>query len=251
MTGISPEVRNWCDVLDGYISKEIYLGINKESTLVVIGSKYPHLYDKFKVDMWVIKNNNSRVEYDHYKSGIYDGKYIVYLNMNLNRYVKDMLIHEVKHSYDDWNRIINGGKPIKDTWEIKNIYTKDFEDLVLNGSSKFPRLHKIVKLYYLSSKLETPAYLENELDNPGLGRYRKIGDLLMDYDTDSFYNKKNRPIKGLVSEFNKLNTEYNIPLFRKFKNIDSFLNYSKKRFNIRGRDIIKRVDKMIYTHIKK
>lgn len=245
MTGISFESREWVNI--------IYDLLNRTKTINdithIYGKDYPEVYNNFKVDIWVITNSN-RIEYDHYKSGYYGDEYVVFLNIPLIKLVRDMLVHEIKHAYEDWNRIINGGKPMKDTWEIKNIYTKDFETLVLGKSVNYPRLGGLIKLYYLSSKLETPAYLENEYDNPNLAKYRDIGKTLRDYDTDRFYKRNRKLIRGLDSEFNDLIKDNDIPLFNKFKNVEEFIKYSKKRFNHRGRDIVKRVDRMVYTLCK-
>ena len=117
VAGISFIVRDWSDVLSEEVNKHVE-GPDMSENLVVYGDDYPDLYEKFSVDFWVITNSNV-VEYDHYKSGFNDnGSYIVYLNLPLSRLNMDMLIHESKHAYDDWNRLRNGGKPIKDTWEV-------------------------------------------------------------------------------------------------------------------------------------
>lgn len=216
------------------------------------GKDFPNAYKDFKVDKWVIINSG-RIEYDHWKSGYNDnGEYVVYLNMPMHSIGGSALVHEIKHAYDDWNRISKGAPPIRDGWEIKNIYTPDFEKLVLGGSYKLnPMLHPIIRYYYLGSKLESPAYLENEYDNSSLGGdYRGTAKKMMDFKASNFLNKKGEPAKGLQESWTKLITEYNIPFFRKFKNVVDFLNYTEKHFNKRGRNIMKRIDKMRYIHNK-
>jgi hypothetical protein len=156
------------------------------------------------------------------------------------------LNHEIKHAYDDWNRIKAGGKAIKDTWEINNIYTKDFEKLILGGRGLFPQLTSVIYNYYLASKLETPAYLETDYDKGGID-YKNIGLKLKNFDIKSFFNKEGGPAKGLEMEFEKLK-KYDIPLFKKFNNVFDFLNWTKKYFNKRGDDIFRRVTKMRYVH---
>ena len=218
------------------------------------GKDFPEEYKDFSVDKWVI-NSSNRIEYDHRKSGYNNkGEYVVQLNMPMSSIGGSALVHEIKHAFDDWNRISKGAPPLRDGWEIKNIYTPDFEKLVLGGSYKLsPMLHPIIRYYYLGSKLESPAYLENEYDNSSLGGdYRGTAKKIMNFKASNFLNKKGLPAKGLQESWTKLITEYDIPFFRKFKNVVDFLNYTEKYFNKRGRDIIKRIDKMRYVHnIKK
>lgn len=214
------------------------------------GKNFPDAYEDFKVDKWII-TSSSRIEYDHWKSG-YDesGQYIVYLNMPLYSVGGSALVHEIKHAYDDWNRMSKGAPPIRAGWEIKNIYTPDFEKLVLGGSFKLsPMLHPIIRYYYLGSKLESPAYLENEYDNASMmGSYRDTAKKLINFKASNFLDKRGRPAKGLQESWDKLITEFDIPFFRKFKNVVDFLTYTEKHFNKRGRDILNRIDKMRYVH---
>lgn len=222
----------------------------KIEKIVIEGKNYPEAYEDFKVDRWIITNSN-RIEYDHWKSGYNDdGEYEVYLNMSMSSVGGSALVHEIKHAYDDWNRISKGYPPIRDSWEVKNIYTKDFEKLVLGGSFKLsPMLHPIIRYYYLGSKLEAPAYLENEYDYSSYaGSYRDTAKKLMNFKASNFLTKKGYPAKGLQESWTKLITDYDIPLFRKFPNVVDFLKYTEKYFNKRGRDILRRIDKMRYVH---
>ena len=213
--------------------------------VIIHGDEFPEVYEEFPVDIWVIKNSN-RIEYDHYNSGYEEGLYVVYLNMPISFISESALNHEVKHAYDDWNRIKSGGKPIKDTWEIKNIYTKDFEKLILGGRGKFPQLSNVIHNYYMASKLETPAYLETDYDRGGID-YKNVGLSLKDFNIKNFFKKDGRPASGLEKEFAELQ-KYDIPLFKKFNNVVDFLNWTKKYFNKRGDDIFRRVTKMRYVH---
>jgi hypothetical protein len=241
---------------DGYGSfggySNYYSPQPKIDKIEINGNDFPDAYKDFKVDKWVIINSG-RIEYDHNKSGYNDnGEYVVYLNMPMSAIGGSALVHEIKHAYDDWNRMSRGAPPLRDGWEIQNIYTADFEKLVLGGSFKLsPMLHPIIRYYYLGSKLESPAYLENEYDNSSLGGgYRSTAKKLMSFKASNFLNKKGQPAKGLQESWTELITEYNIPFFRKFKNVIDFLNYTEKYFNKRGRDILKRIDKMRYVHDK-
>jgi hypothetical protein len=218
--------------------------------ITVKGEDHPDAYKDFKVDKWVIgqQSDDIRVEYEHRLSGYNEeGEYVVYLNMPFSSVNGSVLVHEIKHAYDDWNRMSSGHKPIRDGWEIKNIYTPDFEKLVLGGLNKYPLLIGIVKLYYLGSKLEAPAYLENTYDGSQIVNYKDVAKKLMDFSVDNYTNKKGKPAKGLQDQWTNIIIDHNIPLFRKYPDVMKFLRYTEKYFNKRGNDIFKRIHKMMYV----
>lgn len=216
--------------------------------IVVDGKKYPEQYKNFSVDKWVMKNSN-RIEYDHWHSGYNEnGEYVVYLNIPIMSMTSSAFIHEIKHAYDDWNRMKSGGKAIRSSWEIKNIYTPDFEKLVLGGSTNYPQLGPLIRYFYLGSKLETPAYLENEYD-AAMVDYEGIGRKLKNFKIDQYFTKDGKPAKGLEEEFRAIQ-KLDIPVFKKYKNVTEFLNWAKKYFNKRGEDIFRRVVKMKAVHGK-
>lgn len=247
---------NYDDYLDYYSSRYgnygnygtygSYSYVEPLKQVIIYGENYPELYKNFPVDIWVLDNSNV-VEYDHYESGYEKGEYVVYLSMPLKYISLTHLNHEVKHAFDDWNRISSGGKAIKDTWEIKNIYTKDFEKLILGDSKKFHNLGKIIDYLYKASKLETPAYLETELDTPSFN-YLDIGRNLKKFNLGHLIDKNGQPFSpNLQKEFDKLK-KYDVPLFKKFEKVGDFLNWSKKYLNKRGDDIFRRSAKMRYVH---
>lgn len=215
------------------------------------GKDFPEAYENFKVDRWVI-NDSSRIEYDHWKSGYNEkGEYIVYLNIPIYSVSGSALVHEVKHAFDDWNRMSKGYQPIRSSWEIKNIYTPDFEKLVLGGVHSFGNVFSdIIKSYYMGSKLETPAYLENEYDYPEVKTYRRVAKKMMDFKASDYLDEGDNFTKYLQRNWSDLITKYDIPFFRKFKNVGDFLKYTEKHFNKRGRDILRKIDKMLYLNDK-
>jgi hypothetical protein len=244
-------VYNQNDVSDYFYESNLELFSTPTIDQIEIeGKDFPEAYENFKVDKWII-NNSSRIEYDHWKSGYNkEGEYVVYLNMPIYSVSGSALIHEIKHAFDDWNRMSRGAKPIRDSWEIKNIYTPDFEKLVLGGSNSFGNeLSNIIKSYYMGSKLETPAYLENEYDYPTHKNYRKVAKKMMNFKASDYLGNANFT-KYLQRNWSGLIDKYNIPFFRKFKNVEDFLKYTEKHFNKRGRDILRRIDKMFYLHGK-
>jgi hypothetical protein len=219
--------------------------------IIIEGKDYPEVYEKFSVDKWVLTSSN-RIEYDHWKSGYNENKeYVVYLNIPIYGTGLNALIHEIKHAYDDYNRIIKGRPPIRDSWEIKNIYTKDFEELIMGGKNKYDnRISAIIKNYYLGSKLETPAYLENQLDSPNIVKYLETSKEMMNFNLKPFLTEDGDIIPKLQDEWLELIKNYNIPLFRTYPDFGKFLEFTKKYFNKRGLDIFKRINKMTYVHKK-
>lgn len=80
----------------------------KIDKIEINGKDFPEAYKDFKVDKWVI-TSSGRIEYDHWKSGYdKDGNYVVYLNMPMSSIGGSALVHEIKHAYDDWNRMSKG-----------------------------------------------------------------------------------------------------------------------------------------------
>jgi len=215
------------------------------------GKYFPEAYKDFSVDKWIIKNSN-RIEYDHRESGYdKDGNYLVYLNMPLYSVGGSALNHEVKHAFDDWNRMSRGAQPIRSSWEIKNIYTPDFERLVLGDSRKFGDvLPKIIKNYYMGSKLEVPAYLESEFDNPKMTNYKAVAKDMIDFKVSKYLDKDGKPIESLQKNWSDLIDNYNIPFFKKFPDVLEFLKYTQKHFNKRGDYILKKINKMSYLNDK-
>lgn len=217
------------------------------SVLELNGIDYPEAYENFPVDKWVITDSN-RIEYDHWKSGYDDnGQYVVYLNIPLTYIDYSVLNHEIKHSYDDWNRMSKGAPPIRSGWEVKNIYTPDFEKLVLGGG-KLNRLNTIIKNLYLSSKLETPAYLENVYDSP-YHSYRDTAKSLINFKASDYLKKDGTADKTVLDDWEML-LSYDIPFFKKFRNVEDFLHKIQKHFNQRGNKILRKIDKMLYVHGK-
>ena len=219
----------------------------KEEDVIIQGKDHPEAYEKFSVDKWVIKNS-TRIEYDHRNSGYNEnGEYIVYLN--LPKYIgKSAITHEVKHAYDDWNRMSRKRSPIRDTWEAINIYTPDFEKLVLGQSNIDFNLKNVVKYYYLVSKLETPSYLENEYDSPNT--YKSLVSMANKFSASNLLNKNGEASEGLKTSWVNLIRDYDIPFFRKFKNVEDFLHYTERYLKKRSTDILKRINKMKYLHKK-
>jgi hypothetical protein len=236
MKGISPIVTELVSLVVNYLQQN-YDG---SDFIQIDKNNLNYYYSEFDVDQWNInfKDYNS---YNHSKSGYKNSKYIVYINLDINNIIIDSLIHEFKHAYVDWCIFKNGGVNINKTKEIKELYTEDFEKLILDENITIN--DKLIKYYYFGSKLEIPSFLENHFFDETFVNYREITENMINFDLK----------EDLSKEFKYINENYDIPLFRKFKSYYNFLDYSKNYFNKRGNYIlkkIKRIDKLKLNNFK-
>jgi hypothetical protein len=243
MRGISPIVSKVTYLLTDELKKDYFI---KKSNKVYINKKslnYDHSF--FNVDKWILnlKDYNS---YDHSKSGIDKNKYVVYINLNLDNLTIDGLLHEVKHAYVDWCIYNSGGRPIRETKEVKRFYTEDLEKLLLNNDLE--NIKRVAMFYYFCSNLEIPSFLENHYFDKN---YINYSDRILEILNFNFSEVLNEETEN---EFNEIKEKYKIPFFRGFKTYSSFINYSEKYLKKRSKNIlkkIKKIDEMIDKNLKK
>ena len=193
--------------------------IPKPTQIIINGKDYPNLYDRFSVDKWVI-TDKSLTEYDHVNSGYKDGEYTVLINCQM------------------------------DSKEIQQLYTKDFEKYILShrGSYTLNTLDSIISAYYMSSDAEITAYLEGAYDEihnnqtQPAGNIYEFGKSMVKFKA-SDVEPKVKPT-DLQKKWKDIIDNYDIPLFRKFKNVFDFLKYTEKLFNKKGGYIVNKVDKL-------
>tara|TARA_R110001592_G_scaffold35515_7_gene120805 strand:+ start:1056 stop:1793 length:738 start_codon:yes stop_codon:yes gene_type:complete len=238
MLGISLVVCTLADVVIDRVNSFYSDGdLNKE--LIVKVSEIDDIYCDFGIDELVI-NLGDLNEYLHNKSGFDDNqsKYISYITLNKNKLYLGSIRHELKHIYIDWRIFNNNGKAIKDSKEVKELYTSGFESLLTTDKEKIPRLIILLRCFYYTTKLEIPAFLENHY-----------------FDSSYFYKNHIKTMLGF--DFNKLKTKecekefniiksYDIPRINKFKTYDKFLSYCNKFFKIRGEYILRKINNIDY-----
>lgn len=222
--------------------------------IIINGKDFPDAYENFSVDKWIISPNING-EYDHINSGYNEnGEYYIYLNIPINQVSEYVLNHEIKHAYQDWNRIKSGKTPISQTRELRQFYTKDFERYLLSNPvhNKLNTINGLIKGYYLTSTPEITAYLEGEYDRIidkkhtfGMDYYR-IAQELSKLKVEDI--EKDVTPEKLQSQWDEIITKYNIPFFQKFKNVNDFIKYSVKFLSKRGEKIMKKINKMKYIH---
>lgn len=244
MKGISPIVSDVTYLLTDELKKDYFL--NESNRIYINKKKLNYQHTLFNVDKWILNliNYNS---YDHHKSGLdKNNKYVVYINLNIENLTIDGFLHEVKHAYVDWCIYKSGGRPIRETKEVKRFYTEDLENLLLN--SDLENIKKIVMSYYFCSNLEIPAFLENHyFDKNYINYFDKILEI-SNFNFSDFLNKQTE------NEFFELRKTYKIPFFRGFNNYSDFINHSEKYLKKRSKNIlkkIKRIDEMIDKNLKK
>ena len=178
--------------------------------------------NEFTVDKWIIQHSQFN-HYDHSNSGLVEGKYTVYVYFDFYNLKLDAIVHEVKHAYVDWCIFKNKGRSIKETKEAKELYTKDFSRLISQEIHLFPNLQHILSLYYHSTKLEIPSFLENHFLDDSYINYKTIAIDMINISIEKYKNKDSE------KEY-KLLKSYNIPAFNRYNDYEVFLKKTIKFF---------------------
>lgn len=244
--GISFEVRKWSKI----IYDEIISNPEEKTRLIIDGYNHPEAFDGFPIDYIVIDFYDRLTGYGQEHSGYdKDGNYIVHL------YIQPQLIggrggyslqsalnHELKHAWEDYNRLSKGLPSIEQTKESQELYNRDYILMLSDQNVRGP-IKEILKYYYYLSKLETSAYLENVYDqNPA---YERMVREIVSKDFESFKDRFD-----LEVNWHLMNTAYDIPFLKKFKSAVDFIDYSAKELRSRALKMIKKINKMKYVHQK-
>jgi hypothetical protein len=246
VAGISFESRVWTDI----IYNEIITNSEEKTRLIIDGYDYPEAFDQFPIDYVVIDYYDRLTGYGQEHSGYdNDGNYVVLLYVQPKLVqgqgsysLKSALNHEMRHAWEDYNRISRGKPNIEQTKESKELYNRDFIQLMSNHDVVGP-VKDILKYYYYLSNLETGPYLENTFD--GNSAYENMVRQIATKDFESFKERYDLDIN-----WHLINTAYNIPFVKKFKSVRDFIDYSAKELRKRANKIIKKINKMKYVHGK-
>lgn len=224
--------------------------IPKPKQIIINGSDYPDAFSKFAVDKWVITNQQP-TEYDHVNSGYQsNGEYTVFINCSMDNVSMFVLIHEIKHAYQDWQRQSKNRPAIRNSKEVEQLYTKDFEKYILSHRAGYDltTMESIISAYYMSSNAEITAYLEGIYDElysgekqPASGLYQ-LGLKMMKFKKVNIEASTQPEI--LQKKWTSIINDYDVPLFRKFKSVFDFLKYTERKFNQKGRYIVSKIDKL-------
>jgi hypothetical protein len=244
--GISFESREWSDI----IYNEIMKNPDEKTRVIIDGYDYPETFDKFPIDYIVVDYYDRLTGYDVERSGFdKDGNYVVLLYVQpqlvdgQREYtLKSALNHEMRHAWEDYNRVSRGRPNIDQSKESRDLYTKDFINLMADNKIMGP-IKDVLKYYYYLSKLEVGPYLENLFD--GNSAYE---DMVREIATKDFDPLKER--FDLELNWNKIITNYDIPFLKKFKTATDFIDYSANELRKRANKTIKKINKMKYVHGK-
>lgn len=246
VAGISFEVREWSDI----VHNEIINNPEEKVRIIIDGQDHPKAFNGFPIDYIVIDFHDQMTGYITEYSGYdKDGNYVVviYIQRDLvsgrsDYSLKTALNHELKHAWEDYNRVSKGLPNLDNTKESKEFYNKDFISLLSNYQVS-GTIKEILKYYYFLSKLEEGSYLENIYDN-----YRLHEQIVREIASKDFESLKDR--FDVSVNWNLIVTNYNIPFLKKFKTPIDFIDYSGKELRSRALKMLKKINKMKYVHGK-
>jgi len=246
VAGISFEARKWAEI----IYNEIISNPEEKSRLIIDGYDYPETFDGFPIDYVVIDYYDRLTGYGQEHSGYdKDGNYVVllYIQPSLVRgqggySLQSALNHEMKHAWEDYNRLSKGLPSVEQTKESQEMYNRDYILMLSDQNVRGP-IKEILKYYYYLSNLEKSAYLENVYDqNPAYERVvREIAGMNFEPFKERF---------DLDVNWHLMNTAYDIPFLKKFKSPIDFIDYSAKELRSKALKMIKKINKMKYIHQK-
>ena len=242
--GISFEARKWGEI----IYNEIMDNPNEKKRLIIDGYDHPEAFDGFPIDYVVVDFYDRLTGYGQEHSGYdKDGNYVVLLYIQPRLVqggydLKSVLNHEMKHAWEDYNRLSKGLPSIEQTKESQDLYNKDFILMLSDQKIRGP-IKEILKYYYYLSDLEKSAYLENVYDQNKV--YEKVLRDIARKDFESFKDRHDLDIN-----WHLMNTAYDIPFLKKFKSPIDFIDYSAEELRSKALKMIKKVNKMKYIHKK-
>jgi hypothetical protein len=246
VSGISFESRKWADV----IYDEIMSNPEEQTRLIIDGYDHPEAFEGFPIDYVVIDYYDRLTGYGQEHSG-YDkeGNYVVllYIQPQLVKgqggySLKSALNHEMKHAWEDYNRLSKGLPSIEQTKESQELYNRDFILMLSDQNIRGP-IKEVLKYYYYLSNLEKSAYLENVYDQNQ--QYERLIREIAGMDFEKFKDRFDLDVN-----WHLMNTAYDIPFLKKFKSPIDFIDYSAKELRSRALKMIKKINKMKYVHGK-
>ena len=246
VAGISFEARKWAEI----IYNEIISNPEEKTRLIIDGYDHPEAFDGFPIDYVVIDFYDRLTGYGQEHSGYdKDGNYVVLLYVQPKLVsgqggysLQSALNHEMKHAWEDYNRLSKGLPSIEQTKESQQLYNRDYILMLSDQNVRGP-IKEILKYYYYLSNLEKSAYLENVYDqNPA---YERVVRDIASKDFESFKDRFDLDVN-----WHLMNTAYDIPFLKKFKSPREFIDYSAEELRSRALKMIKKMNKMKYIHGK-
>lgn len=246
--GISLDARVWGPVLRNAIK----LSKNTKEPIIK-GKDYPKQYNVFPID-YIHFNVDERygngAGYDEKKSGYQGNEY--HVHFVFGPYASDSSVnHELRHSFEDFKRISKGRPAIQHGKEAINLFSGDFENLMMSQRSK-EYLHPISTLVeglYYTSKLERSAFAETVFDNPATTEIIKYISLLIQTANASLILHKNAP-EHLEKKWKEFRENFHIPITDKFNNYEDFIRWACDEINYKGNITLKKLRKVKYNSLQ-
>lgn len=243
LRGISPQARAWTTILS-----EVFHNTTMNN-FVVIGQEYPDAYKNFPVDIFHIKKSRGYAGYDENASGYNEeGKYVVYLHIPViekditKERMLSALNHELRHAFEDYNRISKNKTRLSNSKESKEFYSGDFESFMLGRiPGNFEPFKSIFRSLYLTSKIEESAYSETIYDDPNASIMNSIKEILKRNYLVGLENDK-----LVEKQWNKLKREVKIPILDKFDDYMMFIKWADGLIQKRAMSIYKKLVKVRY-----
>jgi len=205
------------------------------------------VYKIFPVDIFYVEYNPAQTSYDENKSG-YDenGNYCVYLHISGDEDLSTSLNHELRHAFEDYNRISKNESRLSDTRESKLFYSGDFEKLITGQiKGEFGMFKSIFYVLYMTSKMEASAFAENIYDNTNTDLI--FGNLKYIMNRGYLNGMKND--KKVQRTWLDLKSKVKIPILDKFNDYMMFVKWVDKYIQYRAIKIFKKLQKVKYFPI--
>jgi hypothetical protein len=261
LQGISFDARVWAPIIRSYIKiskkpkvKNIDINgkdLNPEPDEVLInGKEYPKQYRVFPIDFIHFKVNPAYLngaEYDENKSGYDENKqYHVYFTFG-DEANYSSINHELKHAFEDFQRLSKGHPGLKSTKEAINLFSGDFNKFMMSRKDKevlYPISTLVEGLYY-TSKIERSAFSDTVYDEPTFAEIIKYIKMLMQVANPTDILQRNKPdMLGKKWDYYKQN--YHIPVTDKFKTYEDFIRWACDEINYKGNITLKKLRKVQY-----
>jgi hypothetical protein len=221
----------------------------KSNNIIVYGKNYLDAYQQFPVDIFYIKILRDVVRtgrYDEEKSGYNEnGEYCIYIEIS-EVGIYSILNHELRHAFEDYNRISKNKTRLSKSKEANQYYNSDFEQLILgNIKGIFDPFNEILYSLYLTSKMEESGFSETVYDKPNsvIDEIKKILKKNYLYDLNDV-NIANR-------RWNDLKSKVNIPILNKFNNYQNFVEWADNVIQKRAIKVYKKLQKVKYLSKQK
>jgi hypothetical protein len=233
VAGISDNSRAFTNIIYNHLRPNGG-GLNWDDVVHIKGEDYPDAYEKFPIKNIIVQLTRDINKYDEEKSSL--SHIYLFISGKLSEgKMKSVINHELKHAYEDFMMKLKGGS-LSNTTEVKKLFTNDFYEKLKTG----PRtaIWNIFYLFYILSKVEQSAFLENIYDN------ENIFDSHLPIFINGFLQK---PINIDDKEWETLKKK-DIPILKKFKTKEEFGTFAKKEIEKRWEKFRRKINKMGYLH---